>query len=89
MKESKTLYIAKRLCRKLDEKNDEAIKQVKYFNKRMERYHGSSKIIVDTYTENKLFWLGYSKAIDYCQKEMAKFMADIKESENENKDILE
>lgn len=83
MKESKTLYIAKRLCRKLDEKNDEAIKQVKYFNKRMERYQGS-KIIVDIYAKSKSFWLGYSEAIDYCQKEMIRFIADIKESENED-----
>lgn len=88
MKESKMLYIAKRLCRKLDKKNDEAIRLVKHFNERVERHQGS-KIIADTYTKNKSFWLGYSKAIDCCQKEMAKFMADIKESENENKDILE
>lgn len=87
MKESKMLYIVKRLCKKLDKKNDEAIKLVKHFGERIERHRGNE--VTDTYAENKLFWLGYSKAIDYCQKEMAKFMADIKESENENKDILE
>ncbi len=84
MKESKILYIAKRLSKNLDKKNDEAIRLVKHFNERIERYHGSSKIIVDTYAENKSFWLGYSKAIDYCQKEMAKFIADIKENKDED-----
>lgn len=87
MKESKTLYIAKRLSKKLDKKNDEAIKLVKHFGERIARHQGNE--VTDTYAEKKLFWLGYSKAIDYCQKEMAKFIADIKESENENKDILE
>lgn len=79
MKESKMLYIAKRLCRKLDKKNDEAIK---HFGERIERHRG--KEVTDTYAENKLFWLGYSKAIDYCQKEMTNFIADIKESEHED-----
>lgn len=87
MKESKILYIAKRLSKELDKKNDEAIKLVKHFGEHIERHRENE--VTDTYAENKLFWLGYSKAIDYCQKEMAKFMADIKESENENKDILE
>ena len=87
MKESKTLYIAKRLSKNLDKKNDEAIKLVKHFDERIARHRGNE--VTDTYVENKSFWLGYSKAIDYCQKEMAKFIADIKESENENKDILE
>ena len=82
MKESKTLYIAKRLSKKLDKKNDEAIKLVKHFGERIARHRGNEA--ADTYAENKLFWLGYSKAIDYCQKEMAKFMTDIKESENED-----
>lgn len=83
MKESKMLYIAKRLSKNLDKKNDEAIRMAKHFNERIERYPGS-RMIADTYVANKSFWLGYSKAIDYCQKEMIRFIADIKESENEN-----
>ncbi len=82
MKESKILYIAKRLSKNLDKKNDEAIKMVKHFNERIARYRENE--VTDTYVENKLFWLGYSKAIDYCQKEIIKFMADIKESEHED-----
>lgn len=53
MKESKMLYIAKRLCRKLDKKNDKAIKLVKHFGERIERYRGNE--VTDTYAENKLF----------------------------------
>lgn len=53
MKESKMLYIAKRLCRTLDKKNDEAIKLVKHFGERIERHRGNE--VTDTYAENKLF----------------------------------
>lgn len=82
MKESKMLYIAKRLCRKLDKKNDEAMGMVKYFNERIARDRGEE--VTDAHAKNKSFWLGYSKAIDYCQKEMTNFIADIKESEHED-----
>lgn len=81
MKESKMLYIVKRLSKKLDEKNNEAIGLTALYDEKM---HEES---LDGFIEamrRKYLWLGYSMAMDYCCKLVSELAIDVKGLENED-----
>ena len=80
MKESKMSYIVKRLSKKLDEKQDEAINFQKYYDEQMNK-EGLERFIEAL--KYKCFWAGYSMALNYCRKLASELATDVKELENE------
>lgn len=84
MKESKILYIVKRLSKKLDKKNDEAISLAEHYHVQMDvqKNRGSYDGFIEA-MQKKYSWLGYSMAMDYCHKLVSELATDVKGLEDE------